>query len=136
VTGWETGGPHPDPPLSHQTWAAVLEQLTPDTAFPVGTAAYDAGIDDIYDTGMNDIAEQAWQYGANYDHADAMYALCLLLSNRINWADAEKWWRRAATDHNHAGAMNNLALLLKTGATSSRPRSGIARPKRGTDGSR
>jgi hypothetical protein len=40
VTAWVTDGPRPDPPLSHRTWTAVLDHVTPDTAFPVGIAAY------------------------------------------------------------------------------------------------
>jgi hypothetical protein len=106
VTAWVTDGPRPDPPLSHRTWTAVLDHVTPDTAFPVGIAAYWAGEVDISIT-THRIAVEAGD-------TDAMYSLGYLLANELDPPqvdDARTWYGRAAEAGN-TNAMHNLGILL------------------------
>jgi TPR repeat protein len=106
VTTWVTEDPNPDPPLSHATWAVILDHVTPETAIPVGTAANRAGELEVAITSHRVAA----------DNPDAMFNLGVLLQLRAgegDLAEAEQLWRRAATDHDHPGAMTDLGILLQ-----------------------
>jgi hypothetical protein len=104
VTSWVTDEPDPDPRLSHKTWDAIIDHVTPETAIPVGSAAYEAG--------ELEISIKSHRVAA--DNPDAMYNLGILLEERAgkgDLAEAEQWYRRAA-DQDYADAMTNLGVLL------------------------
>jgi hypothetical protein len=106
VTTWVTGGPNPDPPLSHKTWDAILEHVTAETAIPVGVAAYDA----------SELEVAIVSHRMAPDNPEAMSNLGLLLVERAgegDFAEAERLLRSAATEHDHFGAMVILAGMLE-----------------------
>jgi hypothetical protein len=99
VTTWATSGPRPDPPLSHQTWTAVLDHVTPDTALPVGLAAYHAG--------EVDISVTTHRIAAEAGRREAMFNLGVLFASKLDppqLDEARTWYERAA-DAGHTGAM-------------------------------
>ncbi len=87
------------------TWQLAIDTATASELSSLGYQAFAA-----YD--LPDIAVEAWQRAADAGLPDAMYNLSVVLEERSNIAEAERWCRRAA-DARHHGAMSKLGLLLE-----------------------
>lgn len=85
-------------------WTTVLAYASPQDAYPIAYAAYQAR--------RLEVSEAGYRRAAAAGHATAMNNLAVLLDETGRTDDAEGWWRRAI-DAGHITAMRNLGNLMK-----------------------
>ncbi len=99
------GSPLDGAAVPDATWEALITTATSDQLFSIGVAAYRQK--------NTAIAERAFHTLAGDEHGDttAMTNLGVVLRERDEKIDAERWWRTAA-GHDNTDAMINLGASL------------------------